>query len=201
MSGSASRYATSHGINLEDGFPPPEQILDFRAGNATSNHAPEVAAEVVQLARESGDPTPVRAASTPTTSLGRPSTRETESSLAQLRQPPYQSGYVCATASIARVLCAECEMTGADVCNRRIDAHAHLTHAARMHEPMGAPIWLARTRLATARLLLDKGQPGTRTEGREMLDRVIEVAQATATWCSSAGRQKVQQGANAPGRN
>lgn len=36
-----------HGMNLEDGFPPPEQILDFRAGDKTSGDASHAPAEAI----------------------------------------------------------------------------------------------------------------------------------------------------------
>jgi class 3 adenylate cyclase/tetratricopeptide (TPR) repeat protein len=56
------------------------------------------------------------------------------------------------------------------------EARAHLRAAEAMHERMGAPIWLARTRLAQARLQLSEQRPPAVADGRAALDEVIAVA-------------------------
>ena len=56
------------------------------------------------------------------------------------------------------------------------EARDHLAEAAAMHERMGAPIWLARTHLAQARLRLGEPRSDKVTEQRARLERVIAVA-------------------------
>jgi tetratricopeptide (TPR) repeat protein len=56
------------------------------------------------------------------------------------------------------------------------EARGQLEVAAAMHERMGAPIWLGRTRLAIARLLLEERGPVARPEVRRMLDQVLAAA-------------------------
>jgi predicted ATPase/class 3 adenylate cyclase len=64
----------------------------------------------------------------------------------------------------------------AGVLGRFEDARAHLTDATAMHERMGAPIWLARTRLAMARVLLAGRGPDGARRARAMLDQTIAAA-------------------------
>jgi class 3 adenylate cyclase/tetratricopeptide (TPR) repeat protein len=56
------------------------------------------------------------------------------------------------------------------------DARGHLQQAEAMHERMGAPVWLARTRLARAQVLLAERGPAALPEVQPMLDDVAAVA-------------------------
>jgi class 3 adenylate cyclase/tetratricopeptide (TPR) repeat protein len=56
------------------------------------------------------------------------------------------------------------------------EAEGHFSAAAAIHERIGAPAWLARTRLEWARLLGTRGQPGDAERARELLGQ----ARATA---------------------
>jgi tetratricopeptide (TPR) repeat protein len=55
-------------------------------------------------------------------------------------------------------------------------AAGHFAAAAALHQRIGAPIWLARTRLDWARFLQRRGAPGDRDEARGLLGQVLEVA-------------------------
>ena len=56
------------------------------------------------------------------------------------------------------------------------DAAGHLAAAEAAHERLGAPGWLARTRLARARLLLRRGAPEDADAARQVLGQVIATA-------------------------
>jgi class 3 adenylate cyclase/tetratricopeptide (TPR) repeat protein len=81
------------------------------------------------------------------------------------------------------------------VLGRYDDAEEALVHAAERHEQMGAPIWLARTRVDLARLLLARGGEPERAQG------LLEQALGTARDLGCAGierhatrlRQRVQE--------
>jgi tetratricopeptide (TPR) repeat protein len=66
--------------------------------------------------------------------------------------------------------------TLAGVLGRLEDAEQHLRQAEATHQSMGAPIWLARTRLAIARLQL-RSRRATSAEVQPMVKQVQEVAQ------------------------
>jgi tetratricopeptide (TPR) repeat protein len=53
------------------------------------------------------------------------------------------------------------------------DAERHLTAAARRAERIGAPVWIARTHLSTARLLLARDAAGDRAATALLLDEAI----------------------------
>jgi class 3 adenylate cyclase/tetratricopeptide (TPR) repeat protein len=67
------------------------------------------------------------------------------------------------------------------VLGRHDEAEQALVHAAQRHEQMGAPIWLARTRLDLARLLLTRGDEPLRVQG------LLEQALGTARDLGCAG--------------
>jgi hypothetical protein len=48
--------------------------------------------------------------------------------------------------------------------------------AAATHERIGAPIWLARTRLEWARMLINRNQPGDAERARDLLGRALTTA-------------------------
>jgi len=45
-----------------------------------------------------------------------------------------------------------------------------------VHERVGAPVWLARTRLDWGRVLLTHGRPGDPERGRELLEQTLATA-------------------------
>jgi class 3 adenylate cyclase len=51
------------------------------------------------------------------------------------------------------------------------EAEAYFAAAAATHERMGAPAWLARTRLEWARMLLTRGEPGDGERAHELLSQ------------------------------
>ncbi|MCW3003147.1 MAG: serine/threonine protein kinase, partial [Conexibacter sp.] len=57
------------------------------------------------------------------------------------------------------------------------EAEEHLRRAADLNAALGAPIWTARTELATARLLLERDGPDDRDRGRALLERAAASAQ------------------------
>ncbi|HEY4096222.1 MAG TPA: AAA family ATPase [Baekduia sp.] len=57
------------------------------------------------------------------------------------------------------------------------DAEEHLARAADLNAALRAPIWAARTELATARLLLQRDGPDDRERGRALLERAAAAAQ------------------------
>jgi len=61
---------------------------------------------------------------------------------------------------------------------RLADAERHLLAAAQLEERFGAPPLVARTRLALARVLLQRGGAGDRERARELLDHVVGAAAA-----------------------
>lgn len=56
----------------------------------------------------------------------------------------------------------------ATVLGRFEDAEAHFTAGVAAHERIGAPVWLARTRLEWARMLLARGDPGDPERARSL---------------------------------
>ena len=56
------------------------------------------------------------------------------------------------------------------------DADRHLAAGEAAHERLGAPGWLARTRLERARLLITRGEPEDAKEARQLLDQVKDSA-------------------------
>jgi tetratricopeptide (TPR) repeat protein len=56
------------------------------------------------------------------------------------------------------------------------DAEAHFARAAATHEALGAPTWLARTRLEWARLLLARGRAGDVDRARMLLGQTLDTA-------------------------
>jgi class 3 adenylate cyclase/tetratricopeptide (TPR) repeat protein len=58
------------------------------------------------------------------------------------------------------------------------EAERHFTDAAAAHERIGAPIWLARTNLEWARMLLARRQPGDAERARELLGQALTTARA-----------------------
>jgi tetratricopeptide (TPR) repeat protein len=65
----------------------------------------------------------------------------------------------------------------ASVLGRYTDAEEHLRSAAAANAELRAPIWVARTELATARLLLLRDGAEDRERGRAMLERAAAAAQ------------------------
>jgi hypothetical protein len=65
----------------------------------------------------------------------------------------------------------------ASVIGRYAEAEEHLRRAAELNAELRAPIWVARTELATARLLLLRDGPGDRERGRALLERAAAAAQ------------------------
>jgi DNA-binding SARP family transcriptional activator/tetratricopeptide (TPR) repeat protein len=55
-------------------------------------------------------------------------------------------------------------------------AEAHFEEAARIEDRMGAPAWLARTRLEWARMLLVRRQPGDDARARDLLGQALTTA-------------------------
>lgn len=60
------------------------------------------------------------------------------------------------------------------VLGRYDDAESELRRAAQEHERMGAPVWLARTRLDLARLLVERGDEAS--DARELLEQALGTA-------------------------
>ena len=56
------------------------------------------------------------------------------------------------------------------------EADAGFAAAEATHERIGAPAWLARTRLEWARMLFARGQPGDPERARELLDQALATA-------------------------
>jgi hypothetical protein len=56
------------------------------------------------------------------------------------------------------------------------DSEAHLAQAAVRHERLGARVWLARTRLETAALLVARNRPGEAGQRQALLDSAIATA-------------------------
>jgi len=56
------------------------------------------------------------------------------------------------------------------------EAEEHFRSAAALHERIGAPVWLARTRLAWARLLTSRRRHGDDALAGELLDQVLSTA-------------------------
>ena len=56
------------------------------------------------------------------------------------------------------------------------DAARHFATAAARHETIGAPTWLARTRLEWARMLLSRRQVGDVDQARELLGQALDTA-------------------------
>ena len=56
------------------------------------------------------------------------------------------------------------------------EAERRFAAAAATHDRIGAPTWLARTRLEWARMLLTRAGPGDADRARELLDQVLAVA-------------------------
>ncbi|MBI1818342.1 MAG: AAA family ATPase [Deltaproteobacteria bacterium] len=56
------------------------------------------------------------------------------------------------------------------------DAEAHFAEAHAMHERIGAPYWLAVTRVERAKMLLRRDGPGDRDRARTMLDQALATA-------------------------
>jgi tetratricopeptide (TPR) repeat protein len=65
----------------------------------------------------------------------------------------------------------------AGVLRRYPEAEAHLRRAAEINAALKAPVWSARTELATARLLLVRDGPDDRDRGRALLERAAAAAQ------------------------
>lgn len=55
-------------------------------------------------------------------------------------------------------------------------AEAHFSAAEATHELIGAPAWLARTRLEWARMLLTRREPGDAERARDLLDQALTTA-------------------------
>jgi hypothetical protein len=60
--------------------------------------------------------------------------------------------------------------------DRLDEADAHFAGAEGMHRRMGAPIWLARTRLEWARMLLARRHTGDAERARQLLDQALTTA-------------------------
>jgi class 3 adenylate cyclase/tetratricopeptide (TPR) repeat protein len=56
------------------------------------------------------------------------------------------------------------------------EAERRFVSAGATHERIGAPIWLARTRLEWARMLITRAQPGDAERAREFLGQALETA-------------------------
>jgi class 3 adenylate cyclase/tetratricopeptide (TPR) repeat protein len=60
--------------------------------------------------------------------------------------------------------------------DRYDDAEAHFAEAHAMHERIGAPYWLAVTRVEWAKMLLRRDQHGDRDRARAMIDQALATA-------------------------
>lgn len=56
------------------------------------------------------------------------------------------------------------------------EAEAHFAAAEVVHQSIGAPTWLARTRLEWARMLLARRQPGDAERARDSLGQALATA-------------------------
>jgi tetratricopeptide (TPR) repeat protein len=56
------------------------------------------------------------------------------------------------------------------------EAERRFADAAATHERIGAPIWLARTRLEWARMLINRGRPGDAEQARQCLGQALTTA-------------------------
>jgi tetratricopeptide (TPR) repeat protein len=56
------------------------------------------------------------------------------------------------------------------------EAERRFTEATATHERIGAPTWMARTRLEWARMLLNRGRPGDAEQARELLGQTLTTA-------------------------
>ena len=56
------------------------------------------------------------------------------------------------------------------------EAEARFAAAEAAHERIGAPTWLARTRLEWARMLINRGRPGDAEQARELLRQAVATA-------------------------
>jgi hypothetical protein len=56
------------------------------------------------------------------------------------------------------------------------EADSRFACAATAHDDLGAPVWLARTRLEWARMLLTRGRPGDAERARELLGEALDTA-------------------------
>ena len=61
--------------------------------------------------------------------------------------------------------------------HRYDEAEVHYQEAAGIEERIGAPAWLARTRLEWARMLLARNGPGDAERARILLSQALETAQ------------------------
>ncbi len=61
--------------------------------------------------------------------------------------------------------------------HRHDEAETHYQEAADIEERIGAPAWLARTRLEWARMLLARNGPGDAERARILLSQALETAQ------------------------
>jgi class 3 adenylate cyclase/tetratricopeptide (TPR) repeat protein len=68
------------------------------------------------------------------------------------------------------------------------DAEAHFTAALATHERIGAPTWLARTRLEWARMLLARAEPGDGDRAHHLLRQALATAR-------DLGLANIEQGA------
>ena len=64
----------------------------------------------------------------------------------------------------------------AGVLERFDDAEQHFSAAEATHLRIGAPIWLARTQLEWARMLMTRRALGDAERGRALLDQALESA-------------------------
>src|SRR2546425_9762971 len=56
------------------------------------------------------------------------------------------------------------------------EAERRFTDAATTHERIGAPHWLARTRLEWARMLLRRDRPGDKQRAQDLLGQALTIA-------------------------
>jgi hypothetical protein len=68
----------------------------------------------------------------------------------------------------------------ASTLGRYDEADRRFGDAAAIHVRIGAPHWLARTRLEWARMLLTRRQPGDTARGREFLSHALATARELA---------------------
>ena len=61
--------------------------------------------------------------------------------------------------------------------DRYDEADTYYQQAAGIEERIGAPAWLARTRLEWARMLLARNGPGDAERGRNLVSQALETAQ------------------------
>ena len=86
------------------------------------------------------------------------------------------------------------------VLGRHDTAVAHLERAAELHERIGAPVWLARTRLDLGRALLARAGGGDIDRARRLLEQALTGAErfgcATVARRAAALRAGDAQGAD-----